>query len=309
MTQAVNLANFANNLDSSGGVNPSALNAAVPVSKGGTGGTTQATAQSGLNVPSTTGTGASGTWGIGISGNAATATTATSTPTLQTTNYTIQESSGNLIIKNGTTQIGSIDSAGNHTAATTKIGTAGVTFPDATIQGTAFWAGIKAQLFNTVGSGYTFTIPAGVTAIKVTLAAGGGGGGAGQSGACPNNGGVGGYGGNAVQYFTGLTAGNTLSITVGSGGSGGSGGTGGSGGATSIASGTQTITTLSCTGGGGGFRNGATGSNGSASGQLLTFYQPSRLMPNGYSVGGTGGYGPTDGPGGSGTQGFVLIEW
>jgi hypothetical protein len=37
MTQAINLANFANNLDSSGGVTPSALNATVPVSKGGTG--------------------------------------------------------------------------------------------------------------------------------------------------------------------------------------------------------------------------------------------------------------------------------
>ena len=309
MTQAVNLANFANNLDSSGGVNPSALNAAVPVSKGGTGGTTQATAQSGLNVPSTTGTGASGTWGIGISGNAATATTATSTPILQTTDYTIQESSGNLIIKNGTTQIGSIDSAGNHTAATTKIGTAGVTFPDATVQGTSFWAGIKAQLFNTVGSGYTFTIPTGVTAIKVTLAGGGGGGGAGLSGACPYNGGTGGFGGNAVQYFTGLTAGNTLTITVGAAGVGVASSNGTSGGATSVASGTQTITTVSCTGGGGGNTVGVQGSNGSASGQLLTFYQTSRPMPNGYSVGGTGGNGPTGGTGGNGSQGFVLIEW
>jgi len=42
MTQAVNLANFANNVDSSGGLNPLALNAAVPVSRGGTGVTTSA---------------------------------------------------------------------------------------------------------------------------------------------------------------------------------------------------------------------------------------------------------------------------
>lgn len=40
MTQAVNLANFANNLDSSGGLNPLALNAATPISRGGTGVTT-----------------------------------------------------------------------------------------------------------------------------------------------------------------------------------------------------------------------------------------------------------------------------
>lgn len=48
MTQAVNLANFANNLDSSGGVSPSALNAATPISKGGTGATTAAGAASNL---------------------------------------------------------------------------------------------------------------------------------------------------------------------------------------------------------------------------------------------------------------------
>ena len=42
MTQAVNLANFANNLDTSGGMSPNAINAAVPVSKGGTGVTTSA---------------------------------------------------------------------------------------------------------------------------------------------------------------------------------------------------------------------------------------------------------------------------
>lgn len=77
MTQAVNLANFANNLDSSGGVSPSALNAAVPVSKGGTNATTASAARTnlglaiGTDVPSPTGSGASGTWSISISGSAA----------------------------------------------------------------------------------------------------------------------------------------------------------------------------------------------------------------------------------------------
>jgi hypothetical protein len=50
MTQAVNMANFANNLDSSGGVNPSALNAAVPISKGGTNSTTASAARTALGV-------------------------------------------------------------------------------------------------------------------------------------------------------------------------------------------------------------------------------------------------------------------
>ena len=36
MTQAINLANFSNNLDTSGGLAPSALNAPVPVNRGGT---------------------------------------------------------------------------------------------------------------------------------------------------------------------------------------------------------------------------------------------------------------------------------
>jgi hypothetical protein len=48
MTQAINLANFANNLDTSGNVNPSVLNAPVPLSKGGTGATTAAAAATAL---------------------------------------------------------------------------------------------------------------------------------------------------------------------------------------------------------------------------------------------------------------------
>jgi hypothetical protein len=54
------------------------LGAALAVASGGTGATTASGAQSNLNVPSTTGAGASGTWGINISGNAATASTASS---------------------------------------------------------------------------------------------------------------------------------------------------------------------------------------------------------------------------------------
>jgi hypothetical protein len=50
MTQAVNLANFANSLDSSGGVSPSSLNSQVPISKGGTGATTAAAARTNLGV-------------------------------------------------------------------------------------------------------------------------------------------------------------------------------------------------------------------------------------------------------------------
>ena len=65
-----------------------------------------------------------------------------------------------------------------------------ITFNDATVQTTAPIGGIRSQLFTSSG---TFTVPAGVTALKVTLAGGGGGGGGGQRGGF--NGGTGNTGG------------------------------------------------------------------------------------------------------------------
>ena len=92
----------------------------------------------------------------------------------------------------------------------------------------------------------TFTIPSGITAVKVTVIGGGGGGsGSGVSGSANGNG-----GGTAIKWLTGLTSGNTLSVTVGAGGGGGGTSSHGSaGGASTVASGTQSITTI--TGGGG----------------------------------------------------------
>jgi hypothetical protein len=88
--------------------------------------------------------------------------------------------------------------------------------------------GTQGQVFTSSG---TFTIPTGVTAVKVTVVGGGG--------AANNNGSSGGGGGAAIKYLTGLTPGGTLTVTRGA-----------AGGTSSVASGTQSISTISATGGG-----------------------------------------------------------
>ena len=65
MTQAYNLSQLANNLNSSGQLDATdGLVNAVPVANGGTGASTASAARSNLDVPSTTGSGASGNWTV-----------------------------------------------------------------------------------------------------------------------------------------------------------------------------------------------------------------------------------------------------
>jgi len=99
----------------------------------------------------------------------------------------------------------------------------------------------------TTGTSATWTIPTGITKVRITVV-GGGGNGNGNAG--------GGGGGTAIKVLTSLTPGNTLLYTVG-----------GAQATSQVASGTQTITTVSATGGAaptgdgsGGF--GGIGSNG-----------------------------------------------
>lgn len=201
------------------------------------------------------------------------------------------------------------------------------------------------QIFTSTGSS-TFTIPAGVTAVKVTLVGAGGAGGGGT--ATANTGGPGGgSGAMAVKWLTGLTPGNTISTSVGTGGTGVSGGSGNAGGNTTISSGTQSITTVTAGGGGGGTGGAAGGAfgggGGSATNGDLNFSgnegqfmigntntgQNGTASPfaggaprgasaganngnsgNSVGAGGSGGGGGTGNTtGGAGANGLIVFEW
>jgi hypothetical protein len=143
------------------------------------------------------------------------------------------------------------------TVATARLAT-GTASSSTYLRGDQTWAtvsGFSGPRANVYTSNSTFTIPSGITAVKVTVIGGGGG------GAGTNLKFSGGGGGTSIKWLTGLTPGNTLSVTVGGGGSGGgTSSTGGTGGASSVSSGTQTISTI--TGNGGTGTSGGTASGG-----------------------------------------------
>lgn len=190
------------------------------------------------------------------------------------------------------------------------------------------YSGVTSQVFTSNG---TFTIPSGVTKVKVTVVGGGGGTAGGNSNAQIV---AGGGGGAAIKWLTGLTPGNTLSVTVGAGGTAGTSAPtdGGAGGNSSVASGTQTITTITANGGSGGTGNTAIpGAGGSATNGDLNmpgssavsmsvemsgfsvFSTPKYTLSAGNSIGGGGG-GRSPGSGSAtsgvtGAAGAVIFEW
>jgi hypothetical protein len=223
------------------------------------------------------GTGLTGTAaGLSIGGNAANVT-------------------GTVAVANGGTGITSAGTAGN---VLTSNGTAWASTTPAPA-----YVGIRSQRFTSSG---TFTVPTGITSVKVTVTGGGGGGASGGGVGIDARGGGG--GGTAVGYLTGLTPGGSVSFTIGGGGtqaltngnpggnsscSGfvGNGGPGGSNGGAEV------------TGGGGTSSNGMV-HNGFTSGDPVP--QGGRsFFGNGFGLGGTG----SDFTGTNGTAGAILFEY
>jgi hypothetical protein len=161
---------------------------------------------------------------------------------------------------------------------------------------------LSKQIFTASG---TFTIPTGVTSVKATVVGAGGAGG-GTSGASGNNGEGGGSGGCAIKWLTGLTPGNTLTVTVGAGGTGVSNGTGNAGGTSSVSSGTQTISTITGGGGGGGSIGNVNDVRGTASGGDLN-YKGGQSVGQYFPTTNLGGGGGSSIFGGAGLSGFLGV--
>jgi hypothetical protein len=105
------------------------------------------------------------------------------------------------------------------------------------------YAGTSSQIY---AAPATWTVPTGITKAKVTVIGGGGGGGPAGAPSGQGNGRGGGAGGISINWFTGLTPGGTVAVTVGSGG-----GAGVSGQSSSFGPAGSPATTLTATGGAG----------------------------------------------------------
>jgi hypothetical protein len=180
-----------------------------------------------------------------------------------------------------------------------------VVFNDATTQGTSF-TGARGQVFNANG---TFTIPTGITAIKVTVVGGGGGAGSYNPGCCGNP--TVGNAGTASSVASGT---QSISTVTGTGGGGagpitgyGAAGTG-SGGALNVTAVTGTFNTSFGGGisyGGGGLGQYSQGGSGGTAIQWFTGLTPSSTLTVTRGAAGNGtGFAPVNG-----TGGVIYFEW
>ena len=153
-------------------------------------------------------------------------------------------------------------------------------------------AGSKTMFRTTLTSGTSYTVPAGVTYLNVTLVGGGGGGG----GSAPVTSGFGwdGSPGQMISSTLSVTAGASIAYAIGAGGSGGLGQNNGASGGTTTFTGAT-----SATGGTGGVWYRANGNAGTAA----------SYANNGGRGAKDQGSGSTDNTGGAGGAGCIYIEY
>lgn len=219
---------------------------------------------------------------------------------------------------------------------TTVAGTS-ITYNDSTAQSTAYIGG-RSTIY-TSGTN-TFTVPTGVTALKVTVIGGGGGGGGARAIACSTGAGGGGGGaGMAIRWITGLTPGSTITATVGAGGTagastptaGGSGGTSSFGAYASATGGSGGAAGNETSGTAGGHGTGSSGninlpgsrpfSGNSTNGGQANIYSLGGITqvystqvgpsPSGYGAGGGGAtcFPTSQLAGAAGASGIIIIEY
>lgn len=183
----------------------------------------------------------------------------------------------------------------------------------------------------------TFTVPAGVSTLRIEAYGAGGGGGGGSSSAAGGGGGGAAYNAGVVT----VSPGAVLSVVVGKGGTGGSsgnpGGAGSAGGASKILDPGKVVIFSANGGRGGGGASGSTGGSPGAGGAAGTFgsirhagqgalqngggygYIPAgfqvffndpfgQAVSPGFGRGGDGGFSPAPN-GTNGTGGYILISW
>jgi len=160
----------------------------------------------------------------------------------------------------------------------------------------------------------TFTVPSGVTVVKVTVQGGGGNGGNGRNGCCNDEGGGGGAGGWRIGTLS-VSSGQNISYTVG--GAGGTSsfssivGNGGGGGGNGQCCGLGGGGGGGSSSGGSGGTSGSPGVAGGAGGNSMLGFGGSSNGGDaaGFGGGGGGGRGQGDFYGGVGSAGVIIVEW
>jgi hypothetical protein len=224
------------------------------------------------------------------------------------------------------------------------VGGTTITFNDATTQTTAFtgggsYIGLQGRTFTTTGA-QNWTVPTGITAVRVRVIGAGGGGGAGTGGVGGTGGTssfgtyvscTGGAGGGNQNNYTSTSAGGsattsgvTYSFTLAgtTGFAQGKGvAVGGIGGLDSlIDTGCSSIVAIPSAGiwgkagdtgfgGGGGGTLACSGASGAYAEAWITGLTSGGTIVVTVGTAGTGGTGGSYGAGGAGRQGLVIVEW